>query len=376
MLRQVTGFCVVAGLASPAIAQMNAPHESGRKGNHGRGHEISLVGCLEHGALPNSFALNVPDGSGHPPFRHQVGLIGMPRADLQDYVGQQVEVGGKFLPASSSVPDATAEARMTVRYIRQISPSCSPPAHTVATVPVVISARPSAPTAPQSAPAATSTEAASGVNSRAGTTGGLTQTGISGSATLSATPPVIASPTMWPLNVGATTPTRTTPVPATMGIPTVSTFPSPAAGPGFAQGASSTAETTGTLNQTGISGDALLSGLVNVNVQQLLASVQLQATVNVQDVIVNVSDVLNNLQVQALVQALNTNPQASLNANTLTSALQQSGALDPGEWVVGVTGSQIYQNRDLTNALQERGIIQPSETIIGSTGPRVFKARR
>ena len=116
----------------------------------------------------------------------------------------------------------------------------------------------------------------------------------------------------------------------------------------------------------------MLSGIVNVNIQQLLASVQLIANINVQDVIVNVSDVLNDNQIQALVQALNTNPQAALNANELSSALQQAGVLDPSQLVVGVTGAHIYENRSLATALVERGIIQPSETIMTTTPSRIY----
>jgi hypothetical protein len=140
------------------------------------------------------------------------------------------------------------------------------------------------------------------------------------------------------------------------------------------QHATAISTATGTLNQTGISGNALLSGLVNVNLQQVLAAVSAQANVNVQDVLVNVSNVANDLQVQALVQALNTNPQASLNANRLTAELQSAGLLQPGQFVVGVTGTEIYNNRDLTNALQQRGILSPSESIMTTLPARVYVA--
>jgi hypothetical protein len=192
-------------------------------------------------------------------------------------------------------------------------------------------------------------------------------------APVGATPATSAtSPQTAPQTAAATA----TPAPTTTAVvPTATPGPVQTGDPSFAQqGATNTTGTTSELTQTGISGDALLSGLVNVNVQQVLASVQLTANLNVQDVIVNVSDVLNDNQIQALVQALNTNPQASMNASDLTSALQQAGSLDPMQWVVGVTGSEIYSNRDLTNALQSRGIIQPGEVIVGHTPARVFVA--
>jgi hypothetical protein len=245
---------------------------------------------------------------------------------------------------------------------------------------------------------------------------GLGQSGISGSATLSGsfamTPPVMTFPLGPPAPVapgstqspltggtrpsvpGSTQPpvpgSTQSPVPGSTQppVPGSTQPPVPGATPstvpastlpgtstplaGFAQGASNTTTSNAALDQFGLSGDALLSGLVNVNVQQLLASVQVMANLNVQDVIVNLSDILNDNQIQLLVQALNTNPQAALNANDLTSALQGSGVLDPSEWVVGVTGSQIYANKSLTDALQSRGIIQPTETIMTTANPHVF----
>lgn len=219
---------------------------------------------------------------------------------------------------------------------------------------------------------------------------GLGQSGVSGSATLggafSMTTPTLVFP------IGRPAPGSTqSPAPGSTTLPVPGSTPWPVPGStqltapgsttlplataptdGFSQGASNTTTTNAALDQFGLSGDALLSGLVNVNVQQLLASVQVQANLNVQDVIVNLSDILNDNQIQALVQALNTNPQAALNANDLTSALQSAGALDPSQWVVGVTGSQIYANRSLTDALQSRGIIQPTETIMATATPHVY----
>jgi hypothetical protein len=80
-------------------------------------------------------------------------------------------------------------------------------------------------------------------------------------------------------------------------------------------------------------------GLINVNVSQVMANAQ----VNAQDVVVDVSDVLNHNQIQALVEALNTNPQASANAERLTTGLQDQGVLGPTERVIGATGGKLYK---------------------------------
>jgi hypothetical protein len=78
----------------------------------------------------------------------------------------------------------------------------------------------------------------------------------------------------------------------------------------------------------------VLNGLVNVNIQQLLANV------NIQNAVIDISKLLNGNQIQALVQALNDNPQASQNSNRLTSALRNKGALAKNERVVGVNQNQ------------------------------------
>lgn len=131
-----------------------------------------------------------------------------------------------------------------------------------------------------------------------------------------------------------------------------------------------TTTTTGTSGQTGVSGDALLDGLVNFNIQQLLVSIQL--VTNVQDTVINVTDVLNDFQIQALLQLLNSNPVASLNATELSLALQESGLLAPGETVVGVTPPTIRDNKTLTDTLQQQGILQPGERVVGAKGPRIY----
>ena len=137
--------------------------------------------------------------------------------------------------------------------------------------------------------------------------------------------------------------------------------------------ATTTTTTSGSSGQTGVTGDALLDGLINFNIQQLLVSIQL--VTNVQDTVINVTDVLNDFQIQALLQLLNSNPVASLNATELSFALEQSGLLAPGETVVGVTPPTIRDNKALTETLQQQGILQPGERVVGAKGARVYKMK-
>jgi hypothetical protein len=134
-----------------------------------------------------------------------------------------------------------------------------------------------------------------------------------------------------------------------------------------------TTTTSGSSGQTGVSGDALLDGLVNFNIQQLLVSIQF--VTDVQDTVINVTDVLNDFQIQALLQLLNSNPVASMNATELSLALQRSGLVAPGETVVGVTPPTIRDNKTLTKALQEQGILRPGERVVGAQGARVYKMK-
>ena len=50
-------------------------------------------------------------------------------------------------------------------------------------------------------------------------------------------------------------------------------------------------------------------------------------------------------------------------------------AFREGQFVVGVTGSEIMSNTDLTTKLQQRGIISPSETIMSTLPGRIFVAQ-
>jgi len=154
---------------------------------------------------------------------------------------------------------------------------------------------------------------------------------------------------------------------------TTATGPAPGSSATPPANVTTTTTTTGTSGQTGVSGDALLDGLINFNIQQLLVSIQF--VTNVQDTVINVTDVLNDFQIQALVQLLNSNPVASLNATELSLALQGSGLLAPGETVVGVTPPTIRDNKTLTKALQEQGILRPGERVVGAKGARVYKMK-
>ena len=78
--------------------------------------------------------------------------------------------------------------------------------------------------------------------------------------------------------------------------------------------------------QSGTVGNAYLTGLINVNIQNL----NLQA----QDVI-DVSNVLNDNQISLLLQALTSDSTATQNAESMTSALQQQGVLAADEQIVG-----------------------------------------
>jgi len=84
-------------------------------------------------------------------------------------------------------------------------------------------------------------------------------------------------------------------------------------------------------------GQAMLDGLINVNVQQVVANV------SIQNLVVSVSDVLNNNDIQVLLQALNQNPQASQNAKRMTDSLRQQNVLSPAERVVGYTNGKVYK---------------------------------
>jgi hypothetical protein len=388
-----TGLCVMTamGVAAPTIAQTR---DGGSK--RSRGKTVTVMGCLEGGARANSFVLNVLEESGAVPAGSRVSLTTADRSEAQAHVGQRVQVLGTILGARRS-SGAPATPRMYVRDIRQVAPQCAAgvPGPAASSAVAAAPAKTGGVTNPPSAPptATTSAETTTAVK------GQLAQTGITGNATLTGSPGSTTAPpasqvsTASPLSapaVGASS-QPSTPAPPTNPVATTQAMTAPASAvpaatadpppvavtgdPAVAQQMTNTSTMIGTLDQTGVSGDALLTGLVSVNVQQVMAAVQAQANIPVQaDVIVNISDIANDLQVQALVQALNTNPQASMNANDLTSALQSAGLIDPSQFVVGVTGSEIYSNTDLTTKLQQRGIISPGETIMSMLPGRIYVA--
>jgi hypothetical protein len=379
-----TGVCLAAamGVAAPALAQTR---DGASK--RSRVKTVTATGCLEGGARANSFVLNVLEGGGAVPAGSVVSLTTGNPSEARAHIGQKVQVLGTILGARRSSGASASPQRMYVRDIRQIAPQCAAGAAGPVALAVVAGTPPSAPPATTSAG---TTTALSGTLAQTGVSGNAILAGSPGSTTATSVSPVnTATPVLAPIGAGSSLPSpsaqsvNTPAMPQTMAAPTgaapaVTADPPPVAvtgDPAVAQQMTNTNTMIGTLDQTGVSGDALLTGLVSVNVQQVMAAVQAQANIPVQaDVIVNISDIANDLQVQALVQALNTNPQASMNANDLTSALQSAGLIDPNQFVVGVTGSEIYSNTDLTTKLQQRGIISPSETIMSMLPGRIYVA--
>jgi hypothetical protein len=417
-----TGVCLAAaiGVAAPAVAQTR---NSASKTSGGK--TVTAIGCLEAGTEANSFVLNVLEGGRAVPVGSRVSLTTADRSEAQAHIGQKVQILGTILGARRSSAGSGRPSRMFVRDIRQVAPRCAAgapapattaglpgtAANTSGTTAAPSTVRTSAPgtAAPSGAMSNSSTPTgATSAESKTALSGTLAQTGVSGNATLAGSPgsttPTSASPVntaaaplsapMMAASSRSSTAAKRASTPATTQMTTAPTAAAPTLAapatltptdpppvavtgdPAVAQQMTNTSTMIGTLDQTGVSGDALLTGLVSVNVQQVMAAVQAQANVPVQaDVIVNISDIANDLQVQALVQALNTNPQASMNANDLTSALQSAGLIDPNQFVVGVTGSEIYSNTDLTTKLQQRGIISPSETIMSMLPARIYVAQ-
>jgi outer membrane murein-binding lipoprotein Lpp len=82
----------------------------------------------------------------------------------------------------------------------------------------------------------------------------------------------------------------------------------------------------------------LLSGLINANVQLI--------SVNVGDItlndVVDVSNVLNNNQVEILKNVLNNSPIASNNSNILNNLLRDANLITDNQIVVGVLGGTFF----------------------------------
>jgi hypothetical protein len=288
-MKRITGFLTAGCLAlavSVAAQQPPRPEPGGRAAEQ----TVTLIGCLEEGARPNAFALKVIEQAMPDPADRPVGiaglvtagalidLIGTGPADLQGQVGQKVEVRGMIVPqAAERGGEPAAPMRLNVRNVRTLSETCPDP------------------------------------DAPAGTTG--------------RPEPIEPAPTPMPTPEPAPEPT---PEPAPTPTPEPTPEPEPEPEPDPTRQAIDQ-------QQLGVAGDSMLRGLVNVNVQQVMANVA------VQDVVINVSDVLNENQIQALVQALHTNPQAAQNAERLTQELQTRDVIEEDERVVGVIdNNRIY----------------------------------
>jgi hypothetical protein len=80
----------------------------------------------------------------------------------------------------------------------------------------------------------------------------------------------------------------------------------------------------------------LLSGLINVNVQNVEVDV-IEGDVTITDV-VDVTNVLNNNQIDILRNAIQNNPIASNNSNFLNDLLRDANIITGNQIVVGVLG--------------------------------------
>jgi hypothetical protein len=96
-----------------------------------------------------------------------------------------------------------------------------------------------------------------------------------------------------------------------------------------------TGTTTETTTQTGtVTGDAYLSGLINLNISNLNL---------VAEDLIDISNALNDNQIQLLVQALTSNTTASQTADRLTTDLQSAGKLASDETIVGAKDGKVYK---------------------------------
>jgi hypothetical protein len=82
----------------------------------------------------------------------------------------------------------------------------------------------------------------------------------------------------------------------------------------------------------------LLSGLINANVQNIAVNV---GDITIQDV-VDVSDVLNDNNVEVLNNVLNNSPIASNNSEILTNLLRDANLITDNQIVVGVLGGTFF----------------------------------
>jgi hypothetical protein len=82
----------------------------------------------------------------------------------------------------------------------------------------------------------------------------------------------------------------------------------------------------------------LLSGLINANVQNIAVNV---GDITITDV-VDVSNVLNNNQVEILKNVLNNSPIASNNSDFLNNLLRDANLITDNQIVVGVLGGTFF----------------------------------
>jgi hypothetical protein len=341
MRRFTSALCLTAGMlwAVGAAAQYPQGQTGKPQGASPADKTVTVIGCLEPGTA-NSFVLNVVDesaGKGPRPESGQpTGTTGMAaagqrlelvvggRADIRAHVGHKVEITGMMVPQGVARGRETGQPaalmRFNVRGIKHLADTCT--AGTSGTVPPASTVQPPT-TAPPTPPAATTMPPAATAPPPAppATTPTTPAPQAPTTATPAPTTPPAATPT--PAAPSATPPSTTTPTPT-----------SPTIAP-----PSSTQATTQT--STAVTGPTMLSGLLNLNVQDVLANLSVSA--NVQNIAVNVSNVLNDVQVSALIQALSTNPTAKATADKLTSALREKGVLQSTERVVGYSNGVIYK---------------------------------
>jgi hypothetical protein len=89
----------------------------------------------------------------------------------------------------------------------------------------------------------------------------------------------------------------------------------------------------------------LLSGLINVNVQNVAVDVDTGdiTLVGVGDItLVNVEDSLNDNQIEILKNVLNNSPIASNNSNILNNLLRDANLITDNQIVVGVLGGTFF----------------------------------
>lgn len=134
----------------------------------------------------------------------------------------------------------------------------------------------------------------------------------------------------------AQTPQKTNPaVPGTQnkGTPPTPATPSPNASDKALQTPPRTGQTPSQTNvQLPQKAQTMLTDLGTLNLQNFNATTP---------AIVNATDIVNQNQVQDLLQALNSNPQAMQNAQRLTEQLRKSGRIGPDQQIVGFMNGQL-----------------------------------